>query len=99
MKPFSKTNIVIAMGVLAVGVIFFEVGCANDDHVPTHDEIKASSENRLKQFDKMVNLPEVQKKTIEARMGGPAYQNPAIAEAMAKARAHGAKIGPDGRPN
>jgi len=92
MKKLYTPWILIAVGIVAGVVLVGEVGCSNQDHVPTHDEIVKSHETRLKALEN-VNLPEVQKRTIEAQMGGRPYQNPAIAEAMAKARAHGAQIG------
>jgi len=82
-------------GALAVGVLTCVSGC-DSDHVPSQAELKQSEDNRLKALAK-IDMPEVQKRTIEAQMGGRAYQNPAIAAAMAAAKAHGAQI-PNGRP-
>jgi hypothetical protein len=97
MKIFKPTSIIIAVGVLAVGAIFCEIGCnADDNRQLTPAEVKASRESAFKELDKS-GMPEAAKKQLESRMGGPAYSNPDIAAAMEKAKAGGRKDTPGAR--
>jgi hypothetical protein len=72
------------------------VGCGDDNRVPTQAEIKVAQDKRLKYIDTL-SMPEAAKKELESHMGGPPYQNPAIAQAIAAAKAKGAQVDPGKR--
>jgi len=82
-------------GIASVGMLC-AIGCNNDNRVADPAEVKATDAKRLNEIEKS-KMPESAKKELEAHMGGAPYSNPAIAEAMAKAKAAGGKVSPTGR--
>jgi len=92
----------IQAGILAVVATAFAGGtiflsCQSNDRNPTAAEVKAADVKRLNYIDQLPNLSQSQRLEMRSHMGGAAYQNPAIAAAMAAARAKGAKIPANGR--
>jgi len=85
--------------IFSIGLVFVAsfsvmalVGCGSGDTpVPTQAQVDAANKKRLAEVDKL-QMPEAAKKTLESHMGGPAYENPAIAAAIANAKAHNANI-------